>query len=86
MVETAWTSPAMKNWPPRVLLLYDLPDFRIVRLDSRDNRPRWMSQVRRGTSTTVGKGRFGKMEKHSWRQFLGISRVMSDTWHAEYPS
>jgi hypothetical protein len=32
--ETAGTSPAMKNWPPRVLLLYDLPDFRMVRLDS----------------------------------------------------
>jgi hypothetical protein len=57
IIGTAGTSPAMKNWPPRVLLLYDLPDFRMVRLNSRNNPPPyWMSRVRRGTPTTVGKG------------------------------
>jgi hypothetical protein len=64
--EIAGTIPPIANRllpisKPRVLLLYDLPDFRMVRLrQSKQAPPRWMSQVRRGTPTTVEKGRFGE--------------------------
>jgi hypothetical protein len=45
-----------------------------------------ISNPSRHTSLRSEKHDSGKMEKHSWRQFLGISHVMLDTWLVGYRS
>lgn len=89
IIGTAGTSPAMKNWPPRVLLLYDLPDFRMVRLNSRNNPPPyWMSRVRRGTPhygrKRLIRGRWKNIIGDSFWGFLVLCRIldMSDNHHS----